>query len=197
MSEAPKVSKTKKWLEAAAWVIGIIALTVGIVYLLFFLEAHFRLQLAKYAPLAYLAVFVITLLSSSTIIIPAPGTAFVMAAASMWNPAIVAIAASIGGTLGELTGYYAGYVGTKIIITDYKAGYERAVGWMNRYGVWTISFFAFVPLLLFDLVGIVAGALRVPVWKFLLACWAGRLPRNFIEAYFGAAIIPFIRPWFS
>lgn len=198
MSQVSKASRSKKWLQTAAWVIGIMALTAGLVYLMWFLEAYFKLPLEGFAPLAYLVVFGATLLSSCTIIFPAPGVAIIMAAASKWNPAIVAVVASIGGTLGELTGYYAGYLGRKIIVTEYREGYERAVGWMNRYGLWAIFVFALIPVLIFDLVGLAAGALRLPVWKFLLACWGGRIVRSFIEAYFGAGAIPFFFPsWFS
>ncbi|HEX75563.1 MAG TPA: VTT domain-containing protein [Dehalococcoidia bacterium] len=197
MSQVSEVSKSKKRLQTAAWVIGVVALTAGLVYFMWFLEAYFRLPLGRFAPLAYLVVFGVTLLSSSTIIFPAPGVAVIMAAASKWNPAIVAVVASVGSTLGELTGYYAGYWGRKIIVTEHREGYNRAVAWMNRYGLWAIFVFALIPVLIFDLMGLVAGALRLPVWKFLLACWGGRIVRSFIEAYFGAGAIPFFFPsWF-
>jgi len=198
VSEISKSSRKKKWLQTAAWGVGIAALTAGIVYLLSFLESYLKLPLNEYATLAYLAVFIVTLLSSCTILFPAPGVALVMAAAAKWNPAIVAMVASVGGTIGELTGYYAGYLGRKIIITEYRERYEQAAGWMNRYGLWAIFAFALVPILIFDLIGLAAGALRLPVWKFLLACWAGRIVRSLIEAYFGAGFIPLVFPaWFS
>jgi len=198
VSEISKSSRKKKWLQTAAWVVGIAALTAGIVYLLSFLEGYFGLPLEEFALQAYLIVFGVTLLSSCTILFPAPGVALVMAAAAKWNPAIVAMAASVGGTIGELTGYYAGYLGRKIIVTAYHERYEQAAGWMNRYGLWAIFAFALVPILIFDLIGLAAGALRLPVWKFLLACWAGRIVRSLIEAYFGAGFIPLVFPaWFS
>jgi len=194
MGKTSETSKRKKWLQTAAWLIGVAALTAGLVYIMWFTEARFRLPLNQFAWLAYLVVFTVTLLSSATIIFPAPGVVVLMAAAAQWNPAIVAIVASIGGTLGELTGYYAGYFGQKILVTDYRAGYERAVTWMNRYGLWTTAVFAFVPFLIFDLVGLAAGALKLPIWKFLLACWGGRIARSFVEAYFGATVLPLIFP---
>jgi len=163
MGKTSQANKRKKWLQTAAWLIGVTALTAGLVYLMWYAEARFRLPLNQFAWLAYLVVFTVTLLSSATIIFPAPGVVVLMAAAAKWNPAIVAIVASIGGTLGELTGYYAGYFGRKILVTEYRAGYERAVGWMNRYGLWTTAVFAFVPVLIFDLVGLAAGALKLPI----------------------------------
>ncbi len=188
----------RKWFNTALWLISIIALTIGIVYLIWFIDDYLNVSVKQYAIWAYLAVFVITLLSSCTIIFPAPGVAFVMAMASVWNPLIVAIIASIGGSLGELTAYFAGYVGKLIIIDEHQRQYKWAKSWMDRYGFWAVFIFALIPMLLFDLVGLIAGALRLSVWKFLLACWAGRIPRSFVEAYIGAGVIPLIFPsWFT
>ena len=189
--------KKKKWLGTAGWVIGVAALTAGIVYLTWFLEAYFRVPLEQFSLLAYLVVFGATFLSSCTILFPAPGMAIIMAAAAKWNPAIVALVASVGGSLGELTAYYAGYLGKKMIIDEHRSAYRRAASWTDRYGIWAVFFFSLIPVLIFDLVGLVAGALRLPVWKFMLACWAGRVPRSFVEAYVGAGVIPLIFPsWF-
>jgi membrane protein YqaA with SNARE-associated domain len=189
--------KEKKWLRMALWIMGILILTAGLVYLMTFIEHYFRVSMKQYALLAYLIVFVVTLLSSCTILFPAPGVAFVMAAASIWNPVIVAIIAAIGGSLGELTAYYAGYLGKKIIINEQMAAYRWAKSWMDRYGILAVFLFALIPVLLFDLVGLIAGALRLSVWKFYFACLAGRIPRSFVEAYVGAGIIPLIFPsWF-
>lgn len=192
-----KTSKRKKWLQTTAWIAGIVVLSAALIYLMWLLEDYFGLPLEEFAPLAYLVVFVVTLLSSATILFPAPGVAIIMVVAAKWNPAIVALVASVGGTIGELTGYYAGHVGRRIIVTEYRKRYEQAVSWMDRYGFWAIFLFALVPVFIFDLVGLAAGALRLPVWKFLLACWGGRIPRSLIEAYVGAGILPLVLPsWF-
>jgi len=187
----------KKWLNTGLWLLGIIALTAGLVYLMWFIEDYLSVSMEQYAALAYLAVFVITFLSSCTILFPAPGVAFVMATAAVWNPIIVALVASVGGALGELSAYFAGYVGKLIIIDEQQAQYRWAKSWMDRYGYWAVFVFSLIPMLIFDLVGLIAGALRLSVWKFLLACWAGRVPRSFVEAYIGAGVIPLIFPsWF-
>jgi membrane protein DedA with SNARE-associated domain len=46
-------------------------------------------------------------------------------------------------------------------------------GWVRRWGVLAIFILSLVPFF-FDLVGIAAGALRFPLWKFWLASWLGR-----------------------
>lgn len=38
----------------------------------------------------------------------------------------------------------------------------------------TVFLFSLVPFLPIDIAGLVAGALRFPVWKFLLACFLGK-----------------------
>ena len=193
----PEKSKKKKWIEAALWAIVMIAFTVGLVYLTWILQRQFRVSLRQYDILAYLIVFGVTFLASCTIVLPAPGAAIVIAAAGVWNPIIVAMVASVGSALGEITGYYAGYVGEKIIVNEQNRTYQRAVSWMKRYGIWTVLVIAAIPLVLFDVVGLIAGALRLPLWKFLLACWVGRIPKAFIEAYIGAGLIPHFFPsWF-
>ena len=190
-------SKRKKWLEAALWAVVMIAFTAGLIYLMWILQSHFRVTLKQYDILAYLIVFGVTFLSSCTIVLPAPGAAIVIAAASVWNPVIVALVASVGSTLGETTGYYAGYIGKKIIIDEQNPTYKRAASWMNRYGIWTVLVIAAIPLVLFDVIGLIAGALRLPLWKFLLACWIGRIPKAFLEAYIGAGLLPHFFPsWF-
>jgi membrane protein YqaA with SNARE-associated domain len=77
------------------------------------------------------------------------------------------LSASIGGTLGELSGYYAGYLGRRIAMSEYMVGYDKIASWMRRYNVWAIFFLAFQPLLPFDIGGLIAGASRMPMYRFL------------------------------
>lgn len=191
----PGSARAKRWLQVSAIVLGMLALTAVITYFFRFIEGYLETSLEGFAWAGYLVVFVVTFLSSATIFIPAPGLAIVIAAATQWNPAIVAIVASIGDTLCEFIGYTAGYFGTKLIVTRHIAAYDRAVVWMQRYGIWAIFLFALIPLMLFDLVGLAAGALRVKPWKFLLACWGGRLPRAFFLAYVGYGLPGLYRLW--
>jgi membrane protein YqaA with SNARE-associated domain len=115
-----------------------------------------------------------------------------IAAATEWNPVMIALAASIGGTLGELSGYYAGYLGKKIAIAEYMAGYDRFAGWMHRYGMWAIFLLAFQPIIPFDIGGMIAGAARMPLRKFLPALWVGKFLKYVILCYSGIGLIQFL-----
>jgi len=147
-------------------------------------------DLERVAVYGYAGVFVATFLSSTTIIFPTPGVVVVVLAAAYLNPAFVALVAAVGASLGEFTGYLAGYWGKIVIGDKYGGRYLKAENWMKRHGSITLFLFAFFPFMIFDFAGIAAGALRFPFRKFLLACFAGRLPRCFIEAYLGWWILP-------
>ncbi len=93
----------------------------------------------------------------------------------------VALIAGSAGALDEMTGYFLGYSG-RGIVNDSRL-YRRMEGWMRRRG-WVVLFLiALIPNPLFDLVGIAAGALRYPVWRFLIVVWVGKLLKFLTFAY--------------
>jgi len=191
-------AKRRRWLRTAIYGIGLIGLSIGLVYLLHCLEAHFDISKAKFATTAYLVVFGITLAGNATIIVPVPiHTAIMVAAALKWNPILTAFVASVAGTLGEITGYYAGYFGKKIIISESTQGYNRIAGWMNQHGPWAIFLLSLQPILPFDIAGLIAGASKIPLWKFLLPCWAGRFPKYIMFCYLGFGISYLFPSWFQ
>lgn len=148
----------------------ILVVVTGIsIGLFFFIDRQKVEQLGNYR---YLGVFVVSLLSNATVILPVPGILVIFPYVANLNPVFLGLVGAAGGTLGEITGYMVGYSGRRAI----KRGrtYERVEGWMKRWGAWTIFVFAAVPILPFDVAGVVAGALRFPVWKFLLLAWAGK-----------------------
>jgi len=152
------------------------------------------LDLESIASYGYMGVFLATFLSTACIFFPAPGFVVVVVAAALFNPIWVALAATAGGALGEFTSYFVGYWGRAVIDLERRQRYKRAENWMMRYGGVAIFLFALVPGLIFDLIAIAAGAVRFPFWKFLLASFAGRLPRSFLEAYLGWMILPRFLP---
>lgn len=189
--------KKLKWLKAILLLIGMLALSAGIALLLNELQDLFKISLQRYDWLAFILLFLVSMLSSATIFVPAPGIAFLLAASIVWNPLLVALTAGSGDAIGEMTSYWAGYEENKIMLVDEKlSGYQTAVLWMSKYGVWAIFAVAFVPVILFDLIGLAAGALKVRWWKFLIATMAGKLIRSILIAYI-AHQVPFFISHFA
>lgn len=141
-------------------------------------------ELAKYG---YPGIFVLAILSNGTVLLPAPGLLIVFAMGAVFNPILVALAAGAGGALGELTGYLAGFSGQGVI--EKIDLYNRILDWMQRHKRWGTFFIfllALIPNPFFDLAGIAAGTLKIPIRNFLIACWFGITLKMLLFAYAGA-----------
>lgn len=136
--------------------------------------------------LGYFGVFIINLIGSATIILPIPSLLTTVAAGSFLNPVLSGIFSAAGSTLGELTGYYAGVGGEDLIKKDKNI--EKVEKWMDKYGLWVVFVLAAIPNPLFDLAGIVSGASGIPVRKYLLAVFGGKLIKFVFFAYVGFGI---------
>lgn len=145
----------------------------------------------------YPGVFLFTLLTSATVILPAPGLIVVFSLGGVLNPLWVGLFASLGAALGELSGYLAGYSG-RIVIENTDSYFKIRV-WMQdniRLSSWLIMLLAFIPLPFMDMAGMAAGALRMPVWRFLSWCFAGKLPKMLLVAWLGTLSIDWIERLF-
>ncbi len=182
--------KRKKWLSTAVYIVILIGFSIGLACLIQHLLAHFEIAVEKFATTAYLVVFGITLVCNAGIMFPVViHIPIMIVAASTWDPILIAFIASIAGTLGEITGYYAGYLGKKIIVSESTPGYNKFVAWVKRYGLLAIFLLSLQPILPVDIAGLTAGASRIPLWKFLLLCWAGKFPKYILFCYFGFELL--------
>jgi membrane protein YqaA with SNARE-associated domain len=142
-------------------------------------------ELAKYG---YPGIFLFSILANATVLLPAPGVVFVFVMGAVFNPAGVALAAGAGAALGELSGYLAGFSGQAVV--ERVDLYERIRLWMEthqRLSYLVILVMAFVPNPLFDVAGMAAGTLKMPITRFLLFCWVGKTLKMLMFAYFGAS----------
>ena len=129
----------------------------------------------------YAGLALTVLLASGGLVLPVPALGAVCVAAATLNPWIVALVAGSTGTVGELTGYYLGYSGGGLFSKSRL--YAKMEGWMKVRGWLLILIISFVPNPVFDIVGVAAGALRYPVWKFLVFVFAGKLSKFLVFAY--------------
>jgi len=158
----------------------VIAIIVGISY--FYKNYPGRIDELK--TYGYLGAFLISLVLNATVVLPAGN--FIMIAtlgATLPSATMVGLAGGVGAAIGEITGYMVGYSGRAIV--QKQKIYTRLEDWVRRWGAVAIFFLSLVPFF-FDLAGIAAGVLRLPLWKFLLACWLGRTISYIVIALSGA-----------
>jgi uncharacterized membrane protein YdjX (TVP38/TMEM64 family) len=154
----------------------------------------FRSKISRFQVYGYPGIFLAEVLANATIFLPVPGVLLASVFGSFFNPFWVSIAAGSGAALGELTGYMAGFSGQGVI--ENRKWYERFERWMKKYGDITILVLAIIPNPVFDMAGMVAGVLRMPLWRFLLWCTVGKIIKMLAFAYFGSYILSLI-PWFK
>lgn len=126
----------------------------------------------------YVGIFLVSLLSNASVLLPlAPTIAVVIAGAWWLDPLWVAIVAAIGSAIGELVGYALGVTGKRALPeTETVARLER---WLRHHttGMVVLFILAAVPNPAVDIAGILAGAVGYPWWTFLLVVTLGRLLR--------------------
>jgi uncharacterized membrane protein YdjX (TVP38/TMEM64 family) len=165
---------------------------VGVIFLTAYLYA-IRDQLQKLQGYGYIGIFLLSILANATIILPLPGVVLTSAMATIFNPLGVAIAAGSGAALGELTGYLAGFSGQGVVENSKR--YSRILEWMKNHSRLTdlgIFVLAAIPNPFFDLAGMASGALKIPLWRFLLWVWLGKIVKMLPFAYAGTPILNFI-----
>ena len=143
----------------------------------------------------YAGVFLMGVIGSASPIWPLPGSwaAFIAAGLGL-NPFLIGLAAGLGEPIGELSGYTAGY-GGQIAINRWKR-YTQIMNWMRRRGGITIFIISAIPNFFIKLATIAAGALRYPLWKFFIYCWAGKTVKSLGFALAGAGLSGWIRSLF-
>jgi membrane protein YqaA with SNARE-associated domain len=149
-----------------------------------------RDQLKSIQVYGYPGLFVVSFLANATLILPVPGILLTSIMGTVFNPVWVGVTAGSGAALGEITGYLAGYSGQAVI--ENREWYDRITGWMVKYGDLTVFFLALIPNPFFDIGGIVAGALKMPLWRFLFWCWLGKVLKMIIFAFAGAKVMTII-----
>ncbi len=145
-------------------------------------------EVEKFARYGYPGIFLFSVLASATVVLPAPSLVIVFSMGAVLNPFWVAVLAGVGASIGELSGYIAGLSGN--VVVENTQTYERIRTWMEqrpRFTGWFLLVLAFLPLPFFDMAGIAAGALRVPVLRFLSYIVFGKILKMLVVAYLGNA----------
>ncbi len=143
----------------------------------------------------YIALFFSSIVSAATVIIPVPLYVLIFFASNVGlNPLIVGIVSGIGSGLGEITGYWVGMGGRKVLgkkIKKIPKQIHNINKLIKKYGFFGIFAFGLLPLP-FDVIGIISGANHFGLKKFLLAAILSKIIKTLLIAYAGSFTLPFI-----
>lgn len=134
----------------------------------------------------YPGIFLLNLIASGGLVIPAPGLASTCFGTSALGLDVISVGllAATAETIGELTGYLAGVGGRNFLDRLPLARLRRGLeAWVQRRGGLVILVVAAIPNPIFDVVGIAAGSLRYPLPAFLGYVFLGKCVKDLAVAY--------------
>lgn len=167
-------NKTPKWTKVLSVAFGLIfAIGMAAPYILF------REQIQQYALMGYIGVAIACAISNASIFLPTSSTIIILAAASTLNPLLCVIVGGFGTALGEQSSYVCGRIG-RIGFDDTGNKERTTVKWLKKNAFLTIFIFAFLPLPVFDIIGIASGAIKIRWSTYAIAAVMGKVSKFFI-----------------
>ena len=146
----------------------------------------------------YFGIFLISLFGAMSIFFPIPYTVviFTIGGIKVFEPVWVAVAAGIGSTVGEFSGYLIGFGGRKAISEKYQKKMDFLMKLFKKFGSVIIFLFALTPLP-DDLLFIPLGVMRYGIIRALVPALIGKVLMNLIIAYSGRFSVQIIRDIFG
>jgi membrane protein YqaA with SNARE-associated domain len=169
-----------RWIRPAVVGAVVIGLNIAAYYLI---PQDLACRLGTFG---YLGVFLVTLISNATIIVPIPYIGLIAAVSPGMNPLGIGLAGALGSVIGESVAFFAGRSGRGAIENT------RFYRWIQRQlqHPWRAFFVLFAlsapPNPAFDVAGITAGAMGLPFWLFATPVFLARIVRFTIIALLGS-----------
>jgi membrane protein YqaA with SNARE-associated domain len=137
----------------------------------------------------YLGAFVSAAFANATVLVPVPYYPLLIRLAQAFDPWGVVVAAAAGSVVGELVAYAVGRSGRQAVEET------RFYRWVQRQlsHPWRAPLVLFAlsapPNPLFDVAGLLAGALGIPVSIYVISTFLGRLVRMAIVVFLGLGLL--------
>jgi len=139
----------------------------------------------------YFGIFIASLAGALSIIVPVPDTIVVFTLAGIkvggswvFEPLLIATAATIGATIGQSSGYLLGFSRRKTMTGSFKKNADLLAEVFNKFGALAIFVFALTPLP-DDLVFIPLGAAHYNPIKAFPPALVGKFLVSLLVAYGG------------
>ena len=146
----------------------------------------------------YLGIFFISLLGSMSLFVPIPYTIviFTMGGLPGFEPLWIAVAAGLGSSIGEFSGYLIGVGGRKTFSQKNRKKMDFLMKLFNKFGPVAIFLFALTPLP-DDLLFIPLGVMRYSLIRAFIPALIGKFFSSLIIAYAGRWSLEFISKIFG
>ena len=167
----------------------ILAIAVSIISFAIFIMVPSEWFASSLGTLGYAVAFFLALVSSATIFLPGTILPAIAAMGLHYNPILLGLLCGLGSAIGELTGYYLGFYGRATFNIGGKIPeFERQKKWIQQFEFIFLFIVACIPNPFFDIAGIAAGTLKIPVWRFFIPVFIGKAIKYGLTAYLGLSV---------
>lgn len=139
----------------------------------------FRQEMEEYLGLGGIGLALGCFLSNATVFFPAPSLLLVGQFALIYGVVFAGVVGSFGTTCGEMVGYFMGYTGKNFVDLD-----QKWLGPFKKHPNLCVFAFSLLPLPVFDVIGVIAGATSMNILRFFVVCWAGKCIKMWLFALF-------------
>jgi membrane protein YqaA with SNARE-associated domain len=181
--EAPAAPQRRLWLRPLLLGIAVVAANVTVFLLLP------TALLERLGGFGYLGAFFAAGLANATVLVPVPYFPLLIRLGQVVDPWGVVLAAAAGSAVGELAAYYVGRSGRQAVAQT------RFYHWLREQlsHPWRAPLLLFAlsapPMPIFDVAGLLAGALGVPVSVFFFSVLLGRIIRMAMVVFIGIGLL--------
>lgn len=139
--------------------------------------------------LGYVGAFASAAFANATVLVPVPYYPLLIRLAQTFDPWGVAMAAAAGSVVGELVAYYVGRSGRQAVAeTRFYRWVQRQLShpWRAPVALFALSA---PPTPLFDVAGLLAGALGIPLGVYIVSTLLGRIVRMALVVFVGLSLL--------
>jgi membrane protein YqaA with SNARE-associated domain len=173
----------KLWLRPL--ILGILVAVANIAVFLLLPPA----MLERLGGFGYLGAFASAAFANATVLVPVPYYPLLIRLAQAFDPWGVALAAAAGSVLGELVAYSVGRSGRQAVEqTPFYLWVQRQLSqpWRAPLVLFALSA---PPNPFFDVAGLLAGALGIPLGIYMLSTFLGRVIRMATVIFLGIGLL--------
>ena len=172
----------------------VLVVAVVITLILCIVAIRYHHALEAFGHYGLFGLFGLSVLNNATFMIPVPFASVIGCSVSVkYGALMIGLVMGLGGAIGEVTGYMAGYGGSGMLPNSAIA--KRIERWVRKWGFLAITALAIIPNPFFDIGGVVAGMLRMGWVKFITAAWIGKGLRMMIMSLACMGVLPKLFHW--
>ena len=182
---------TRKKSARRAYILS--AIGVIITVMMFVAIIYFNDQINEMKEWGYIGAFIISILGGSTIIVPVPGLAVMVALASAmkdtWHVALIGFSGVAGEMIGAVLIYMTGHGAGKAISSNKHGAvqrtYDKMLNIIRRRGGWALFAVAAIINPFYYPAAFACGALRMEIKKYLIISLLGKIIKVMSVVYIG------------